>query len=236
MEPPAIQWIDRLRALADPARLAGMARFGIRVDAALGVPLPAIRALAREAKAACRPGGDAAHEALALALWDAGLLEARFLASMLHPPAAMSATRMEQWAAAFNAWDICDQCCNNCFRHAPPAWDKAHAWSARPEEFVKRAGFVLMAVLAVGDKRADDARFLDFFPAMERECRDGRTYVKKAINWALRQIGKRSRALHGPAQACARRIGGVDHPAARWIARDALRELADPKTIGRIRR
>ncbi|PLX84844.1 MAG: DNA alkylation repair protein [Desulfuromonas sp.] len=208
--------IDRLKVLSDPEAAAGMARFGINPERTFGVSIPKLRALARQA------GRD---HVLAGQLWASGIHEARILASMIDDPAAVSMAQMEAWAADFDSWDVCDQTCNNLFRRTPYAWEKAAEWSGRPGEFVKRAGFVLMAVLAVHDKEAADERFEALIPLIAREATDGRNFVKKAVNWALRQIGKRNARLHGLAVEAAGEVGRIESPSARWIGRDALREL-----------
>jgi 3-methyladenine DNA glycosylase AlkD len=140
-------------------------------------------------------------------------------------PAKVTEAQLERWARDFDSWDICDGVCSNLFDRTPFARGKAIEWSARREEYVKRAGFVLMAALAVHDKKAPDALFREFLPLIEREATDERNFVKKAVNWALRQIGKRNGALNRDAIAAAKRIRRIDSKAARWIAADALREL-----------
>ncbi len=219
--------VARLEAEADPANVAGMARYGISVERALGVSAPALRALAREI------GRD---HGLAAALWRSGIREARILACLVDEPGMVSEAQLERWARDFDSWDICDAACANLFDRTPFAWEKAAAWSERRGEFVKRAGFVLMASLAVHDKRSPDERFLAFLPIVEREAGDGRNFVKKAVNWALRQIGKRSAALNRASLASARRIRRSDSPAARWIAADAIRELESEPVRRRLAR
>ncbi|MDP7078391.1 MAG: DNA alkylation repair protein [Candidatus Undinarchaeales archaeon] len=208
--------LAKLHASADAASVAGMARFGISPDKALGVRVPMLRALAREI------GRD--HE-LALVLWGEGLRETRILASIVADPTRITPGIMDAWAGQFQDWELCDQCCMNLFRHTSYGHAKAVEWSAREEEFVKRAGFSLMATLAVGDKKASDDVFEAYLPLIEREAGDGRNGVKKAVNWALRQIGKRDLALNAKAIACAERVKQQDTKAARWVAGDALREL-----------
>ena len=208
--------VAELKAHANPANVAGMARYGINQKNTLGVSIPRLRAMAREI------GPD---HALALELWASGIHEARILAGLVDDPARVTAAQLERWAKDFDSWDVCDGVCSNLFDKTPFAWDKAVAWSARPEEFVKRAAFVLMAALAVHDRKAPDGLFRKFFPLMEREATDERNFVKKAVNWALRQIGKRNLALNGDAIAAAKRIRKIDSKSARWIASDALREL-----------
>ncbi len=216
----------RLRTLASPEWAAGMRHFGINTDRAYGISVPALRKLAREI------GRD---HALAQELWGSGVHEARLLASMIDDPDQVTEEQMERWAADLDSWDLCDGCCGNLFDKTPFAYRKAADWSARPEEFVKRAGFALMAYLAVHDKKAADEAFLAFLPLIQREATDGRNFVRKAVNWALRQIGKRNRSLNAAAIATAREIRAIDSPSARWIAADALRELTDPKTQARLR-
>jgi 3-methyladenine DNA glycosylase AlkD len=208
--------VAELRAHANPANVAGMARYGINPENTLGVSIPFLRAMAK------RIGRD---HALARELWASGIHEARILAGLVDDPAAVTAAQLERWAKDFDSWDVCDGVCSSLFDKTPFAWDKAVEWSSRPGEFVKRAGFVLMAALAVHDKQAPDERFREFIPLIEREAVDERNFVKKAVNWALRQIGKRNRALNRDAIAAARRIRKIDSRSARWIAADALREL-----------
>jgi 3-methyladenine DNA glycosylase AlkD len=208
--------VAELESLTDPKNVAGMARYGIRVENALGISAPRLRAMAK------RIGRD---HALARELWASGIHEARILAGLVDDPAMVTATQLERWVKDFDSWDVCDGVCGNLFDKTPFAREKAVAWSARPEEFVKRAGFVLMAALAVHDKKAVDGLFRTFLPLIEREAVDERNFVKKAVNWALRQIGKRNRALNRSAIAAAKRIRKIDSRSARWIAADALREL-----------
>lgn len=210
------QVMRRLRALGDPAAVAGMARFGINPQGTLGVPVPALRRLAREL------GTD---RALARRLWASGVHEARILASMVEDPARVTRAQMDRWARAFDSWDVCDQCCLNLFRRSPHARAQALDWSGRSEPFVKRAGFALMAVLAVHDRQAPDPDFEPFLEAIAREAADERSDVRKAVNWALRQIGKRTPRLRRRAMAVARRLKRSESRAARWVGSDALREL-----------
>lgn len=218
--------IRELKALSDPGRAAGMARFGVAAARAWGISIPDLRAIAK------RAGRD---HSLAIELWASGVHEARILASMIDDPRQVTAGQMEEWVRGIDSWDLCDQCCNNLFNRTAFASDKAVEWSGRGEEFVKRAGFVLMATLAVHDKEAVDARFEKFFPLVEREATDGRRYVRKAVSWALRQIGKRNRSLNARAIETAERIRQIDSPSARLIASDALRELRGERTQKRLR-
>ncbi|SNS88028.1 3-methyladenine DNA glycosylase AlkD [Geodermatophilus saharensis] len=207
--------LGRLRALADPARLPGMARSGIGGADVLGVTVAELRALARDL------GRD---HTLAGGLWDSGVHEARILASMVEEPAAVDGRQLDAWAAGFDSWDLCDQVCQNLVRRTPLAWAKALEWSARPEPFVKRAGFAVMAGLAVADERADDARFEPFLRAVAERADDDRPLVRKGASWALRQMGKRSPGLHARAVETASGLRSAG-PGARWVAADVLREL-----------
>lgn len=218
--------LTRLRSQANPLNIAGMARYGISTDNTLGVSMPALRALAKEI------GRD--HE-LALSLWSSGIHEARILAGLIDDPRLVTETQMEQWVADFDSWDVCDQVCSNLFDATPFAYEKAVTWACRKEEFVKRAGFVLMAALSVHDKKAGDDVFEPFFALIVRESTDGRNFVKKAVNWAVRQIGKRNALLNARAIAVAEEVQMVDAPSARWIAADALRELTGEKVQSRLK-
>jgi 3-methyladenine DNA glycosylase AlkD len=218
--------LDRVRGLAQPGGREGMSRFGINPDRALGVRIPDLRRLAKEI------GTD--HR-LALALWRTEVHEARIMASMIDDPAKVTERQVESWVADFDSWDLCDQCCGNLFDRLPFAYSKAMEWSGRDEEFVKRAAFALMAWSAVHDKGAEDRVFLEFLPVIEREADDDRNFVKKAVIWSLRQIGKRNRRLHRAAVASARRLAKRnDSSAARWIGTDALRELTGEAVLKRL--
>lgn len=208
--------LRELRAVADPARRPGMARVGINVGRALGVSVPNLRKLAR------RFGPD--HH-LALALWGSGVHEARILATMVDEPAEVTARQMEEWIVGVDSWDVCDQLCGNLLDKTPFAVAKAREWSGRPEEFVKRAAFSLMAALAVHDKAAGDRVFERFLPLIGRGATDERGAVKKSVSWALRQIGKRDARLNAEAIATAERLRATGSRSARWIGADALREL-----------
>jgi len=204
-----------------------MARFGIETGGALGgIGLPRLRALAK------RIGKD--HQ-LAEELWRSQIHEARILAAMVDDPGAVTEMQMEAWAAEFDSWDIVDGVCSSLFDKTPFAWAKALEWSSREEEFVKRAGFTMMAALAVHDKKAMDEAFLTLLPIVEREAGDPRNFVRKAVNWALRQIGKRNPALNAAAIACAERIHSEGTRSAKWVASDALRELQSAAVQARLR-
>jgi len=207
--------LARLHDLADPGRLAGMARYGIGGGTAIGVTVAELRALAKEL--------GRSHE-LAQGLWDSGVHEARILASLVEERDRVDEAQLDRWAADLGSWDLCDQFCQNLVRHTPFAWTKALEWSGRPEPFVKRAGFATMAGLAVSDTKADDARFAPFLQAVAERADDDRPIVRKGASWALRQIGKRTPGLRESALEVAEalRDGG---PGARWVGTDALREL-----------
>ena len=218
--------LRKLDAVADRSRLAGMARYGIQTDRALGVAVPDLRRLARSI------GTD---HALAADLWATEIHEARMLAAMVDDPALVTGTQMEVWVREFDSWDLCDQVCSNLFDRTSLAFVKAAEWTRREEEFVKRAGFTLMATAAVHRKDVDDVEFLAFLPLIRAEATDERNYVKKAVNWALRQIGKRSPKLNRRSIETAKEIAGLDSRAARWIASDALRELTSAPVQERLR-
>jgi len=226
---PAMQCarvLSELRARANAENVAGMTRFGISATGTLGVSMPDVRSLAKDARRQLGRDPHACHE-LAEFLWESGVHEARIAAALVDDPTLVDDTQMERWAADLDSWDVCDQLCINLFRKAPGAWDKALQWPTRAEEFVKRGGFVLGATLAVHEKTTDDGRFMPLLALAERECADERNFVKKAINWQIRQIGKRSAALNAEAIAACERIlvERPDSAAARWVARGALREL-----------
>lgn len=216
-----------LRALADPKVRAKMAYFGVQVEKAHGISVPELRRVAKKI------GKD--HE-LANQLWASGIHEAKCLAGMIGEPEKVTAAQMDRWARGFDSWDVVDGACCDLFSHAAPAWKKAVEWSRRKEEFVKRAAFSLMAYLAYKDKTASDAKFIRLLPIIKRESWDDRNFVKKAVNWALRNIGKRNRALNRAAIRTARQIRAHDSSAARWIAADAIRELTSPAVQKRLRK
>src|SRR3990172_1499116 len=210
------QIIKKLQSLKNPENVAGMARFGINPNNTYGVSIPTLRKMAKES------GKD---QSLAQELWASRIHEARILAGFVDDPKLVTAEQMENWVKDFDSWDICDQVCSNLFDRTPFAHKKAIEWSNREEEFVKRAGFVLMAALSVHDKKAQDDEFLIFLPIIKREATDERNYVKKAANWALRQIGKRNSTLNKKAMETAKEIQKLGSKSARWIASDAVREL-----------
>ena len=228
--------MDELAGMASEENRAGMARYGIKTDDAFGVSVYELRRIAK---------GYRRDHALALALWETGNHEARVLSSMVDHPAQVTEEQMESWAAAFDSWDVCDQVTSNLFDKTLFAYDKVAEWSSREDEWVKRAAFATAAALAVQDKKAADERFVPILAFVRREAGDDRNFVKKAVNWALRNIGKRNAALHAAAietaeeiLAAADALAAADRrdPAARsgrWIARDALRELRSEKVLRR---
>ena len=206
----------RLRAHARPDQLAGMARFGLTGEGRLGLSVPVMRQLGREI------GRD---HGLALQLAASGVPDAQILAAFVAEPARLTVAEMNAWVASLAAWDTCDQACTNAFARSPLAWGRVPVWAARRPEFERRAAFALLAALAVHDKAAEDARFLAALPLVEAAADDERNFVRKAVNWALRQIGKRNPALCAAAIACGETLRERHSRSARWIAADALREL-----------
>jgi 3-methyladenine DNA glycosylase AlkD len=215
-----------LRSHANPANVAGMARYGINTAGTLGVPVYVLRRMAKEA------GRD---HALAEQLWNSGIHEARILATLVDDPVQVTARQMDRWARDFDSWDVCDQACQNLFRDSPRAFAKAAQWARAKREFVRRAGFSLIAGLAAKARDASDQQFAAFLPLIAEAASDDRNMVKKAVNWALRNIGKRNRRLHKLALAAAEEIRRQESRSARWIAADALRELRNPATMARIK-
>jgi 3-methyladenine DNA glycosylase AlkD len=212
----ATELIEALQSHANPANVAGMARFGINPTNTLGVPVVTIRKLA---KAAGR------NHDLAIALWDTGIHEARILATIVDVPAQVTRRQMDEWARDFDSWDICDQACMNLFCYTPHVWDMIAKWSRAKPEFVRRAGFALLASAARKAKDRTDERLESLLPLIVEAATDDRNFVKKAVNWALRTIGKCNPRLRKSAIATAEEIRKIDSKAARWIAADALREL-----------
>jgi 3-methyladenine DNA glycosylase AlkD len=219
--------MGKLRALSDPRRTRAMAAWaGIKAHTLLGISIPNLRKVARET---------GRRHVLAQELWASGVHEARLVACMIDDPGLVSEDQLECWVGDFDSWDVCDQCCSNLFDKTAFAYGKAVEWSGRSEEYVKRAGFVLMATLAVHDKKAADDVFLRFLPLIERGSVDDRNFVRKAVNWALRQIGKRNVRLNGAAIRTAEAISRLDSRAARWVASDALKELRSPAVQRRLK-
>ena len=219
--------LEELKSLADPRVRAKMEYFGVRVPNAHGISAPVLHALAK------RIGKS---HALALELWATGIHEAQILAALISESERVTAAEMDLWVRDFDSWDVVDAACCYLFADAKPAWSKASEWSQRREEFVKRAAFSLIAYLSYKDKAAPDARFVRFLRVIEREAYDERNFVRKAVNWALRNIGKRNSRLNAAAIQAAERIRRQGSRSARWIAADALRELKGPAVQARLRR
>jgi len=222
----ASQLVEHLRKKGNERNRQSMAKFGIDVATAYGVPVPELRRLARHI---------GTNHMLALDLWNTRVHEARILACYLADPLKTTERQMEEWARNFDSWDVCDQVCGNLFDRTDFAHRKAMEWSSRKEEYVKRAGFVLMATLAVHDTRANAAAFEKFFPIIVREAHDERNFVKKAVNWALRQIGKRSLRLNREALQVCQKIAAQDSASAKWIASNAKWELESEKVQKRLK-
>jgi len=219
--------IQKLESLSSPEDVEGMARFGISPEKTYAVRIPDLRKIAKTV------GKD--HH-LAAQLWKAGYRETRILACMIDDPKQLTSEQMDRWTSEFDYWEICDQCCMKLFRMTPYAYEKVFQWSQRKGEFVKRAAFTLIAVLAVHDKKAADEKFEQFFPLIIREATDNRNYVKKGVNWALRHIGKRNIELNKKAIIVAGEIQKIHSKSAKWIAADALRELESEKVQKRLHR
>jgi 3-methyladenine DNA glycosylase AlkD len=219
--------LEVLKEKARPNQIEGMQRFGMATEGRMGLAIPEIRAIAKSL------GRD--HH-LALGLWETGIAEARILASMVDSPKEVNAAQMDAWVKDFNSWDVCDQVCMNLFEKTSLAWEKVVEWSERDEEYVKRAAYALLACLAWHDKRASDEQFIRLFPVIRNGTTDERNFVKKAVNWALRNIGKRNRSLNRAAIELAREIQQIESRTARWIAADAIRELESEAVKKRLKR
>lgn len=217
--------VAQLRAHAKAGNLSGMARYGINVSNRLGVSIPELRRLAKAA------GRD--HRT-ALELWATGIAEAKIVASMIAVPAELTEEQMEAWVKDFDSWDVCDQVCMNLFSKSPLAQRKISDWAAREEEFVKRAAFALLACVAWNNRQATDEELRNFLPLVKQAATDERNYVKKAVNWALRNVGKRSLPLNQAAIAVARELAQLDSKAGRWVGKDALRELESAEVKRRL--
>lgn len=219
--------LDKLQSKAKPDQLEGMAKYGMTVERRLGVSVPDMRKLAKEV---------GKNHKLALELWKTGIAEARMVAAMVAEPDKLTEEQMEDWVKDINSWDVCDQVCMNLFEKTRLAWKKIVDWSEREEEFIKRTAFSLMACLAWHDKQASDGKFIELLPVIIRGATDNRNFVKKAVNWALRNIGKRNLTLNEAAINTAKQIQRLDSKAARWVASDAIRELKSEAVQIRLRR
>lgn len=221
----ALQLLSELQALENPEDKAGQAHFGIAVDKSFGIRVPLLRAMVKPYRRN--------HE-LSEALWQLDYRETRLLAAMVGDPKQVTEAQMERWVLEVNSWDVCDTLMGELFEPSALGYHKAHQWAQREEEFVRRSAFSLIAWLAVHRKKDADDPFLDFLPLIEQAADDDRNFVKKAVNWALRQIGKRSAGLHPSAVACANRLADRPEASARWIGKDALRELEGEKVLQRL--
>jgi 3-methyladenine DNA glycosylase AlkD len=205
-----------LKKKGSAAAIDGMSHFGINVEKAFGVSIPVIRELAKQHKK---------DHALALELWASGYREARILASMVDDPKLCTEKQMEGWVLEFDSWEVCDQTCFGLFARSDYGWKKAFEWPHREEEYVRRAGFALMAAFTLHKTKATDEELLSFFPLIEKYSTDERNFVRKAVNWALRQTGKRNRNLNTHAIVLSEKLMNSANKSARWIGKDAYREL-----------
>jgi len=221
-----VDLIKKLKSQANPKNVAGMARFGISSKNTLGISIPFLRKMAKEI---------GKNHKLALELWNSGIHEAKILAGLIDESEKVTERQIEQWAKDFDSWDVCDLVCSNLFDKTSFAWQKVIEFSKRKEEFVKRTGFTLIACLAVHDKKAQDKDFIKLLPIIKREVTDERNFVRKAVNWALRQIGKRNKNLNKEAIKTAKEILKIENKAAKWIASDAIRELESEQIQKRLR-
>ncbi len=219
--------LKKLRAQAKPENVGGMTRYGMIADRRLGVSVPDMRKIAKEV------GKD--HR-LALELWTTGIPEAKIVASMIDEPEKLTEEQMEAWVTGINSWDICDQVCMNLFEKTPLAWKKIRDWAERDEEFVKRTAFSLIACLAWHNKEAEDEKFIELFPVIKQGATDERNFVKKAVNWALRNIGKRNPNLSKAALKAAKEIQQIDCKTAHWVASNAIKELESEAVQRRLRK
>jgi 3-methyladenine DNA glycosylase AlkD len=222
--PEILAWLERK---GTKRNREGMARYAIVAPKAFGVSVGDLRALGKKL------GPD---QKLAEALWKTGWYEARMLAAFVADPERTTPALMDRWARDFDNWAICDHACFHLFDRTPHAWRKIRQWSGRREEFVKRAAFALLASVALHDKKGPDAPFLAALPLVERAASDERNFVKKGVSWALRGVGRRNTALHGPSVALARRLAASESPAARWVGKDAYRELTSAAVVRRLKR
>jgi 3-methyladenine DNA glycosylase AlkD len=225
--PTTEEILTKLRTKARPDQLAGMARYGMKTEHRLGVQVPEMRRIAKET------GKN--HE-LALELWKTGIAEARIVAAMVDEPKKLTEAQMNMWVKDIDSWDIGDQVCMNLFEKTPLAWKKIVDWSKREEEFVKRTAYGLLACLAWHDKTAEDKQFLGLFPVIAYGALDERNSIKKAVSWALRNIGKRNQALNKESLKLAQEIQKSGTKSARWIASDVIRELESQAVQERLKK
>ena len=218
--------LEKLKSKSRKDQLEGMARYGIKIDKRLGVSIPEIRKIAKDF------GKN--HET-ALDLWNTGFDDAKITAAMIDEPEKVTENQMDEWVKEIDSWDVCDQICMNLFDKTSYAWKKIIDWSKRDEEFVKRTAFSLLACLAWHDKNADDNKFIEYFPIIKRNSTDERNYVKKAVSWSLRHIGKRNLNLHKKALKLANEIKQIDSKTAKWIGSDAIKDLNSDATKRRLK-
>jgi 3-methyladenine DNA glycosylase AlkD len=221
------QVLDELKMLSRPDQIEGMARYGMSPEKRLGVSVPEMRKLSKKI---------GTNHRLALDLWKTDIPEAQMVASMIANPSELRPEVMEEWVKDFNSWDVCDQVCMNLFEKSPFVLQKIEKWARRDEEFIKRAAYALIACLAWHDKTSPDNKFEAFFPIIYKGATDPRNFVKKAVSWALRNIGKRNTELNRLAIQEAEKIGQVDSKPAKWIAAAALRELRSEPVQKRLSR
>ena len=219
-----LRWLERR---GTKRNRDGMARYGIVADKVFGVSMATMQPYAKKL------GRN--HE-LALALWDTGWLEARMLAAFVDEPERVTASQMDRWARDFDNWAVCDTLCFKLFDRTPHAWKKVEHWSGRRDEFVKRAAFALLASVALHDRKAPDEPFTRSFRIIERESTDSRNFVKKGVSWALRSIGHRNAALNAEATRVAKRLAESADATARWIGKDALKDITRPSILKRVNR
>ena len=218
--------LKKLKSLSRLDQLEGMARYGIVTNNRLGVSIPDIRKIAKDF------GKN--HET-ALILWKTGYQDAKITAALIDEPDKVTESQMDEWVKEIDSWDVCDQICMNLFDKTPYAWGKIIEWSKRDEEFVKRTAFSLLACLAWHDKNADDNKFIRYFPLIKKNSSDERNYVKKAVSWSLRHIGKRNINLHKAALKLAYEIKQIDTKTAKWIGSDVIRDLNSDPTLRRLK-
>ena len=217
----------KLKCMSNPEAVKWMARYGINSKNNLGIQVCKLREVAKDI--------DQDHE-LALKLWNSGIHDARLLACFIDNPVEVTGKQMDSWAQTFDSWDICDQACTSLFDRSPLAWAKIFEWADQTDEFVKRGAFSLIAGLTVHDKKASDSKFEQLIPLIKKHSYDERNYVKKAVNWAIRNIGKRNKNLNQRMIKLSRELLQIDSKAAKWIASNSLRELTSIKIQKRIKK